>query len=255
MRDYKKERARRRKKFEEEYKPAYDALMELYPFTLENLPGEVWKVIPNYENYHGSNYGRVKRFYKNGKEIILKPLLSGDGYLYVALSKNGKQKNFRISRLVGKLFIPNSLNKPEVNHVYSRFSNHVDCLEWTTSEENTKHAFTTGLRKSGEDDWHAKLTNEQVLYIRENPEGLNTVQLAEIFPVTQETISDIQLGKKYKDAGGKIREKKQGCPPRIPVDERTQILADYQAGGISMSALAKKYNRSIATIWKIVNGK
>ena len=43
----------------EDAKLAYAALMKCYPFTLEDLPGEEWKVIPNYEDYHGSNYGRI----------------------------------------------------------------------------------------------------------------------------------------------------------------------------------------------------
>lgn len=52
----------------------------------------------------------------------------------------------------------------------------------------------------------AKLTSEQVLYVRENPDGLNAYQLADKFNVNQATISKIQLGKTYKNAGGKIRQ-------------------------------------------------
>ena len=135
-----------REKFVLVWKPAYDAFIALYPFTTENLDGEIWLPIPDYEKYHGSNFGRVKSF-KYNTPRILKPALSHDGYLKVSLCKNGNTQVFRLNVLVGRLFIPNPDNKPEVNHIYSRFSNYVDCLEWATSSENQIHAVKTGLQK------------------------------------------------------------------------------------------------------------
>ena len=247
----KKERAR--KKFEEVYKPAYAAFIKLYPFTTESLEGEIWLPIPYCDDYHCSNFGRIKSFKYNTPRIMT-PSLNGNGYLFVCLCKNGKQKLLRIHVLVGKLFIPNPENKPEVNHVYSRFSNHVDCLEWATGKENMEHAFTTGLCKSGEENILSKLTNEQVFYIRENPDGLNLEQLAEMFGVTATTISNIQLGKTYRNAEGSIRGK---IDNRIPDEMREQILADYQPGvhGHGAPAVAKKFGVGHTAVWNIVNGK
>lgn len=87
---------------------------------------EVWKDIKGYENlYQVSNYGNVKSLdryikNKNGKmqfynEKILRPNDS-KGYLKVTLSKNNRQRTFRIHVLVAKTFISNPENKPEVNH-------------------------------------------------------------------------------------------------------------------------------------------
>lgn len=123
----------------EEFKKAYDALMLYYPFTLENLPGEIWKDIPDYENiYQESNYGRTKSFY-HGQEKILKPLLSGGGYLYLFLYKDGKPTPHYVHILVGKIFVSNPENKPEVNHIDGcKMNNYVENLEWVTSEENKK---------------------------------------------------------------------------------------------------------------------
>ncbi|MBQ6298280.1 MAG: hypothetical protein IJK81_11465 [Selenomonadaceae bacterium] len=50
-----KERARLKERYEEEWKPAYDMLMKLYPLTTGSLPSEIWKVIPDFEDYHASN--------------------------------------------------------------------------------------------------------------------------------------------------------------------------------------------------------
>lgn len=252
MRNKEREREYYRRRYEEEWKPTYDAFIALYPFTTASLLGEVWLPIPEFEGlYDCSNFGRVKSFH-NGEVKIKKPGLTARGYLCVMLWKNGKQKNFRLNVLVGKLFIPNPENKPEVNHRFSRFSNHVDCLEWATSSENEQHAVATGLSKSGEDNYLAKLTNEQVIYIRNNPDGLIQEQLAEMFGVHLATISKIQLGKSYKNAGGTIREK---IDNRVPDEMREKILAAYNAGGISQLELARQFGFTERTVWNIVNGK
>ena len=147
----------RRWLYQTEFKPAYDALMACYPFTTENLCGEIWRSISGYDDYQISNFGRVKSF-KQGKIIILKPALTVYGYLIVNVFKDNKRNQLRINRLVALAFIDNPENKPEVNHLHGRFNNHFDCLEWATGSENQQHAVKMGLRKSGEDNYRAKLT-------------------------------------------------------------------------------------------------
>lgn len=242
--------ARRR----EESKLAYAALMKFYPLTLEDLPGEIWKPIPDYEDYQISTFGRVKSF-KRGAQKILKPMI-GRGYLRIALTKNGKTKIFSVHRLVTLAFIPNPQNKPQINHIDGcKLNNFVDNLEWMTASENTKHAHDNGLATSGEDCYQAKLTAEQVQYIRKNPDALNQYKLANLFSVTLTTISKIQLGKIYKKAGGVIRSKKQSGSPRIPDDIRAQIRAEYVFGSHEFGsyALAKKYGIGETTVLNIVH--
>lgn len=72
---------------------------------------EEWKFIQNFEDYMISNTGKVKSF-KRGKEKLLIPDLSNQGYGRVTLSQNGILKRFQISRLVALHFIPNKENKP-----------------------------------------------------------------------------------------------------------------------------------------------
>lgn len=92
----------------------------------------------------------------------------------------GRGKDFYIHRLVAETFIPNPKNLPQVDHIDTDKANcRVENLRWATGEENRKYAAEKGLAKEGEDRPDAKLTNEQVIYIRENPDGLNTCQLAE----------------------------------------------------------------------------
>jgi hypothetical protein len=66
-------------------------------------------------------------------------------YKRVTLSKNGITKRFLVHRLVAETYIPNSENKPFVNHIDNNGSNNcVENLEWCTHSENMKHAHNQG---------------------------------------------------------------------------------------------------------------
>ena len=241
------------RRYREKAKPAYDALMSCYPFTLDDLDGEEWKPIVDYENYHVSTYGRVKSF-KGDTPIIRKPKLK-NGYLSVGLNIDGKQKWVNIHQLVARAFIPNVENKPQVNHIDGQKLNcHVSNLEWATQSENIQHALRTGLKKSGTDNYNAKIKDEEtILYIRENPDGLTTYQLADKFGVTVETIRQIQRGKTHKNSGGIVREKqKRGWYRRVPDEIRDKIRADYVTGNYTQTQLARKYGVSQSTIRNII---
>jgi hypothetical protein len=99
---------------------------------------EVYKDIEGYSNYAVSNYGNVKN---KTTGLILKPGNNGKGYLHVALyDENHIGKCVMIHRLVAQAFIPNPNNLPQVNHIDEcKVNNHVDNLEWVTSEQNINH--------------------------------------------------------------------------------------------------------------------
>lgn len=105
---------------------------------------EEWKDIFGYEGlYQVSNYGNVKSLNYNhtGKEQILKPANRGDGYLFVALWKNGKQKVKLIHSLVATHFIPNDdLFKTQVNHKdENKANNNAGNLEWCDCTYNNNY--------------------------------------------------------------------------------------------------------------------
>lgn len=67
-----------------------------------------------------------------------------------------------IHRLVGKAFIENPENKPEINHIDGNPSNNgVSNLEWATKQENEDHAYRTGLKAPPQKNHNAKWTEEQ----------------------------------------------------------------------------------------------
>jgi hypothetical protein len=137
-----------------------------------------WKDIPGFEGlYKISNTGIVmsydrtlpmgsrQRFYKGRKQTVF---IGSSGYPCIGISKDKRQKQIMIHRILGILFIPNPDNKPYLNHINGiktdfRLTN----LEWCTQSENNKHAFAIGLIDThGEGHTQSKLTNDAVLEIR-----------------------------------------------------------------------------------------
>ncbi len=122
---------------------------------------EIWKEIPNFEGYYeASNKGKIRSMQRSvpnsekgnrlskAKEIAQNPTTRSN-YLYVQLWKHNKVHRMSVHRMVALTFIPNPINKPEVNHIDgNKINNLVDNLEWVTSSENKRHALKTGLRKN-----------------------------------------------------------------------------------------------------------
>lgn len=239
----------------EDAKRAYSALIKVYPFMLDDLPGEEWLPVPDFPKYQVSNFGRVKRFFKNAPPKIAKPQVNQNGYLVIGLYNLDKFKLCTVHRLVAHAFIPNPEGKPQVNHIDGhKLNDFVGNLEWATSAENNQHAAATGLQKSGQDHHNAKLNNEQVLYIRNNPDHLMQKQLAEMFGLNCLAISNVQRGKTYRDVGGVIHPANYR-PLKVSISDRKKIKAEYVFGSAEFGsyALAKKYNVCPATICNIIH--
>lgn len=119
---------------------------------------EIWKNIKGYEGlYQISNLGKVKSLERkryNGQnyymqqEKILKLQNDKYGYKTIMLHKDKKSKNLKVHRLVAQAFLTNPQNKLEINHKDGNKSNNcVNNLEWCTSIENVRHAFSNNLIK------------------------------------------------------------------------------------------------------------
>lgn len=117
----------------------YDIMNNTYQPYAEviNKENEIFKPIPNYEEYMISNYGTVLA--KSGKELSI--ALHEKGYHQVRLCNNGITTKHRVHRLVAFAFLLNQNNLPEINHIDgNKTNNHVSNLEWCTRKQNAEHA-------------------------------------------------------------------------------------------------------------------
>lgn len=167
------------------------------------MKNEIWKKIPEFENYEVSNFGNVKRTVfktKNLQPKLLKFNLSNKGYYKVVLFKNNKRYENFVHRLVMKTFIGKCPDNFEVNHINAvRNDNRLENLEYITRSGNKKHSFQFGLSDTkGTKNGRAKLDELKVKEIKRRLlEGEKQSKLAREFGVTFMTISLIRQGKNW----------------------------------------------------------
>lgn len=111
---------------------------------------EIWKPVLKLEkHYLISENGKLKRISRGRGTVvghIFSPSVSKKGYLITRLRYGKKYKTVQMHRLVAESFIPNSKNKPQVNHKDgNKKNNHYSNLEWVSNQENVDHAWANNL--------------------------------------------------------------------------------------------------------------
>ena len=159
---------------------------------------ENWLPVAGWPGYFISDQGNVQ----GSRGRLLKPCLSrtrpgGVSYLKVTLKVNGKQITPRIHELVLWHFVGPKPNGLEARHRNgNNLDNRLENLCWGTSLENNLDRIEHGTMPYGEAHGRAKLTEEQVAYIRAQPHG--SAQLARELGVSYQTIKGIRRGKVWK---------------------------------------------------------
>ena len=135
--------------------------MKMKEFTDTELEQEQWRDIEGYDGmYQVSDLGRVRSL-KYGKVRVLRPGKHRQGYLQVALYKDGKQKTVYVHRLVAQAFIENDDDsKTDINHINEcKSDNRVDNLEYCTAQYNNAYNDLYWKRKGSKRRKIAKLYN------------------------------------------------------------------------------------------------
>lgn len=105
----------------------------------------MWKKIKGFENYSINECGEVRN---DSTNKIKNPYVNHkNNYLYVDLYKNNKGYKRPIHRLIAESFIPNTYNKPTVDHKDgNRQNNSINNLRWATYSEQNSRFGTNGVR-------------------------------------------------------------------------------------------------------------
>lgn len=163
---------------------------------------ETWLGVDGFPDYEVSDKGHVKSL-KYGWPRVLKPIERPRGYLSVTLY-NSNYIVRQISWLVLEAFVGKRPDGYVTNHKDGiKINNELANLEWVTVSYNTKHAFDIGLRvpviRLGEENFHAKLTGNQVLLIKEMLYHCTYPKshIAEMFNVSPRCIQHIDKGNSW----------------------------------------------------------
>lgn len=101
------------------------------------------KILERFPKYGVTKTGKVYSLYNHR---FMKTPCNVAGYPEVSFHINKEKYVLLVHRLVAEAFIPNPLNKREVNHINGiKSDNRVENLEWVTPSENIRHAYRTGL--------------------------------------------------------------------------------------------------------------
>lgn len=187
----------------------YDELYKKYNLTREQAKKIKHKVYNVYEanipnGFKQIPYSKTHAVNENGDVInirrrdYIKQSLNHKGYPMVCLEN---KRSRTVHRLVAEMFIPNPHNKPQVNHINGiKTDNNVNNLEWSTNAENIKHAFDNDLidrnlikiNAMGSNNNMSKLSESDVLTIRELAKDKSDAEIAKCYNVSRPTITLIR---------------------------------------------------------------
>lgn len=194
---------------------------------------EEWRSVSGWEGiYEVSCFGRLRRLVprsdwtgtdrppRNFVKITAGSAGGGHGYPAACLSF-GTRKSYRLLHaLVAEAFLGPRPSKHTVNHLDgNRTNNHAENLEWATYARNNEHAREVlgvkyGVR--GEAHYGARLTAEQVAYIRNNPKCVSYSALARQFGVGLTTIHWVVTRKTWAWTDWKPCDSSCGCSCHFP---------------------------------------
>ena len=149
-------------------------------------------------NYYITDDGKV---WSERTQKYLSFQYDKNGYVKVQMrSTDNKSHRYSIHRLVLENFKPvENMENLQVNHIDgNKKNNNLANLEWTTSEENIRHAIDNNLRATI--NGASKLTPEQVIEIyRRATNGERNIDLGKEFNIHPDQVGRIKNKKSWKE--------------------------------------------------------
>lgn len=174
---------------------------------------EIWKAIPGFPGYDVSDQGRVRSYWrrvglgpgmgfksiiKDLPQRILKPSLI-EGYPLVTMKQGDEKHGIGIHRLILLAFVGPCPPGFECRHLDGiRTHSVLGNLQWGTHSENMIDKFQHGYTLKGMNAANRKLTDIQVLEIRElHMHGHLRKNIAKVFGVSISTVGYIITRKRW----------------------------------------------------------
>ena len=149
-------------------------------------------------NYYITDDGKV---WSERTQKFLSFQYDKNGYVKVQMrSTDNKSHRYSVHRLVLENFKPvENMENLQVNHIDgNKKNNNLTNLEWTTSEENIRHAIDNNLRATI--NGASKLTPEQVIEIyRRATNGERNIDLGKEFNIHPDQVGRIKNKKVWKE--------------------------------------------------------
>lgn len=169
----------------------------------QTVGATLWRTVPDYPAYEVSADGIVRRCpgVRCRAHRILAPFVRPNGYAQVILYRDGQRQRFGVHQLVALAFLgPKPSPQHQVAHLDGqRLNNHLSNLAWLLPLENDAHKDLHGTRLRGSQIHCAKLTEAQVLLIRQAlAVGIRQRALAQAYGVCESTVSLIARGKTWR---------------------------------------------------------
>lgn len=156
-----------------------------------------WAKIPGWPDYYACREGFIAST-KKGRLKVMKPMEGEDGHTHVILYKDGKGKKQYVHRLILITFRRKPKPKEESRHINGvPHDNRIENLEWGSKSDNQLDRITHGTSNRGERSGSAKLTENQVLEIRERVGGESLRTLAKEYGVSHTAIRRAANGMKW----------------------------------------------------------
>ena len=161
---------------------------------------ERWESIEGFPSYVISDHGRVKRAVTNGrwkKGQFIRSAINRKGYVMHSLCENAVRHNKRLARLVIEAFVG---KRPFPNYECAhndgdKRNNHFENLRWATHKDNINDKWLHGTMLLGNKCNGAKLTELQVIDMRQSLEPAH--DLASRLGVSVHTVKLIRKRKSW----------------------------------------------------------
>lgn len=185
---------------------------------------------------------------------LLSPM-DKSGYLWVALSNNGKVFNRSVASIILETFVGPRPDGYDACHFpdHTTSNNSLANLRWGSKADNMDDKNKLGHQRRDASHPNTKLTKEQVIQIREAvASGERQRDVAARFCISPISINLAVTGRTWKNAGGPVHEVKQHT---ILSSHQAAAIRSRRLAGEKLADLAREFCVSQTTICAVAKGQ